>query len=44
MTHHWLAWWLWGLAHIYFLIGLRDRLAVALSWLWIYFTGTGARV
>ncbi|MHB8475428.1 MAG: NAD(P)/FAD-dependent oxidoreductase [Steroidobacteraceae bacterium] len=35
----WLAWWIWGLAHIYFLIGLRNRLAVALSWLWIYFTG-----
>ncbi len=35
----WLAWWVWGLAHIYFLIGLRNRLAVALSWLWIYTTG-----
>jgi NADH dehydrogenase len=35
----WLAWWIWGLAHIYFLIGLRNRLAVALSWLWIYVTG-----
>jgi NADH dehydrogenase len=35
----WIAWWLWGLAHIYFLIGLRNRLAVALSWLWIYSTG-----
>lgn len=34
-----LAWWLWGVAHIYFLIGLRHRLAVALSWLWIYMTG-----
>ncbi|MES0156673.1 NAD(P)/FAD-dependent oxidoreductase [Mesorhizobium sp. M0018] len=34
-----LAWWLWGLAHIYFLIGFRNRLAVSLSWLWIYFTG-----
>ena len=33
------AWWIWGLAHIYFLIGLRNRLAVALSWLWIYATG-----
>ncbi len=33
------AWWLWGVAHIFFLIGLRYRLAVALSWLWIYFTG-----
>ena len=31
-----LAWWLWGLAHIYFLIGVRNRLSVALSWLWIY--------
>jgi NADH dehydrogenase len=35
----WIAWWVWGLAHIYFLIGLRNRLAVALSWLWIYLTG-----
>ena len=35
----WLAWWIWGLAHIYFLIGLRNRLAVALSWLWIYVSG-----
>ncbi len=35
----WPAWWLWGFAHIYFLIGLRHRLAVALNWLWIYFTG-----
>ena len=34
-----IAWWIWGLAHIYFLIGLRNRLAVALSWLWIYVTG-----
>jgi len=31
-----IAWWIWGIAHIYFLIGLRHRLAVALSWLWIY--------
>ena len=38
----WLAWWIWGLAHIYFLIGLRNRLAVALSWLWIYVTGAAA--
>ncbi|HEY4125180.1 MAG TPA: NAD(P)/FAD-dependent oxidoreductase, partial [Rhizomicrobium sp.] len=35
----WLAWWVWGLAHIYFLIGLRNRLAVAMNWLWIYATG-----
>src|SRR5215217_911135 len=31
-----LAWWIWGIAHIYFLIGLRNRLSVALSWLWVY--------
>lgn len=31
-----LAWWIWGLTHIYFLIGVRNRLSVALSWLWIY--------
>jgi NADH dehydrogenase len=31
-----LAWWIWGIAHIYFLIGVRNRLSVALSWLWIY--------
>lgn len=35
-----LAWWVWGLAHIYFLIGVRNRLAVALSWLWIYVSGS----
>ena len=33
------AWWLWGIIHIYFLIGLRNRLGVALSWLWIYSLG-----
>ena len=31
-----LAWWIWGIAHIYFLIGLRNRLSVALSWLWVH--------
>jgi NADH dehydrogenase len=31
-----LAWWIWGIAHIYFLIGLRHRLSVAISWLWVY--------
>ncbi|TXL76387.1 NAD(P)/FAD-dependent oxidoreductase [Vineibacter terrae] len=34
-----IAWWLWGIAHIYFLIGTRSRIAVALSWLWSYATG-----
>jgi NADH dehydrogenase len=31
-----LAWWIWGIAHIYFLIGIRNRLSVAMSWLWIH--------
>ncbi|MBV2143541.1 NAD(P)/FAD-dependent oxidoreductase [Falsochrobactrum sp. TDYN1] len=35
----WLAWWIWGLAHIYFLIGTRSRMAVALSWLWAFVSG-----
>ncbi|QRM57849.1 NAD(P)/FAD-dependent oxidoreductase [Sinorhizobium sp. BG8] len=35
----WLAWWIWGLAHIYFLIGTRSRLAVAMSWVWTAVTG-----
>jgi len=35
----WVGWWAWGLAHIYFLIGLKNRISVALSWLWIYLSG-----
>lgn len=35
----WVGWWAWGLAHIYFLIGIKNRISVALSWLWIYLTG-----
>jgi NADH dehydrogenase len=35
----WLAWWIWGLAHIYFLIGARSRMAVALNWLWVFVSG-----
>jgi NADH:quinone reductase (non-electrogenic) len=33
-----LAWLLWGAAHVYFLIGFRNRLAVMLDWLWAYVT------
>jgi len=35
----WIAWWIWGLAHVYFLIGSRSRFAVALSWLYVFLTG-----
>lgn len=33
------AWWLWGFAHIYFLVETRTRVFITLSWLWIYLTG-----
>ena len=35
----WIGWWAWGLAHIYFLIGLKNRIFIALNWLWISITG-----
>jgi NADH dehydrogenase len=31
-----LAWLLWGIVHIFFLIGFRNRIFVLLSWLWAY--------
>jgi NADH dehydrogenase len=41
----WFAWWIWGLAHIYFLVETRTRIFITLSWLWIYLTGQrGARL
>jgi NADH dehydrogenase len=40
-----LAWWFWGIAHIYFLIGVRNRFVVAINWFWNYLTfQRGARV
>ncbi|MEO0946309.1 MAG: NAD(P)/FAD-dependent oxidoreductase [Pseudomonadota bacterium] len=40
-----LAWWLWGVAHIYFLIGVRRPLLVAVNWFWSYlFHVKGARL
>lgn len=39
------AWALWCIAHVYFLIGFRNRLSVALSWGWAYATfQRGARL
>ena len=29
-----LAWWLWGIAHVYFLIGVRSPMLVATNWFW----------
>jgi NADH dehydrogenase len=39
------AWLLWSVVHIYFLIGFRNRLVVAMEWLWSYLTyQRGARL
>jgi NADH dehydrogenase len=41
----WPAWWLWGIAHIYFLVGVPSPVMVSLRWLWEYLTyGRGARL
>ncbi len=34
----WLAWVTWIAAHIFFLIGFRNRLVVLLDWAWAYWT------
>jgi NADH dehydrogenase len=33
-----LGWIFWSVVHVFFLIGVRNRLAVAFSWLWDYVT------
>jgi NADH dehydrogenase len=33
-----LAWLFWLVAHIFFLIGFRNRLVVMIDWIWSYFT------
>ena len=39
------AWILWATAHVWFLIGWRNRMVVALNWLWSYVTlERGARL
>jgi len=32
------AWWLWGVIHVFFLVGLRNRLSVVVNWIWSYLT------
>jgi NADH:ubiquinone reductase (H+-translocating) len=40
-----LAWLIWCVAHVYFLIGFRNRFIVAASWMWNYVTfQRGARL
>jgi NADH dehydrogenase len=39
------AWLLWGIVHLYFLIGFRNRILVLTNWLWAWLTyGRGARL
>jgi NADH dehydrogenase len=33
-----LAWWFWLGAHVFFLIGFRNRLVVLMNWFWSYWT------
>ena len=33
-----LAWWFWLVAHLFFLIGFRNRLLVLINWGWSYWT------
>lgn len=41
----WPAWWLWGIAHIFFLVGVPSPVMVSIRWLWEYLTyGRGARL
>ena len=41
----WLAWVIWGIVHIFFLIGFRNRASVFLNWVWAWVTyGRGARL
>lgn len=40
-----LAWWFWLTAHVFFLIGFRNRLVVLLNWCWAYWSyQRGARI
>jgi NADH dehydrogenase len=32
------AWWFWLVAHIFFLIGFRNRISVLINWAWSYWT------
>ena len=39
------AWWLWGIVHIGFLAGVRNRISTMLNWFWAYLTfGGGIRL
>src|SRR5712675_103497 len=33
-----MAWWLWGIVHVLFLVGSRNRAEIVLNWIWSYVT------
>ena len=33
-----IAWWFWLIAHVFFLIGFRNRIVVLINWAWSYWT------
>ncbi|HEY6895261.1 MAG TPA: NAD(P)/FAD-dependent oxidoreductase [Rhodanobacteraceae bacterium] len=33
-----IAWWFWLIAHVFFLIGFRNRIMVLIDWAWSYWT------
>jgi NADH dehydrogenase len=40
-----MAWWFWLAAHVFFLIGFRNRIVVLLNWAWAYWSyQRGARI
>jgi NADH dehydrogenase/putative oxidoreductase len=39
------AWWLWGIVHVGFLVGVRNRISTMINWFWAYLTfGGGIRL
>jgi putative oxidoreductase len=39
------AWWLWGVVHVSFLVGLRNRFSTMINWFWAYLSyGSGIRL
>jgi len=39
------AWWLWGIVHVGFLVGVRNRVATMVNWFWTYLSfGGGIRL
>jgi len=39
------AWWLWGMVHVGFLTGMRNRLTVTINWMWSFFANhSGVRL